>query len=593
MNRRKPETLAETNSFTWGGELPLWHVLCVVLAAFVIGAALYSSALNGRFVFDDEGLPFRRGIQDDSLSVWVGGVRPLLMFSYWLNYSISGQDPYSYHVLNLLIHAINTGLVFMVLFRLLSLAGWERAKRQAAAVVGAAVFLVHPIATESVSYIAGRSESLAALFMLLTYVVFLGRYPEAISWKRSLIVLALFGMGAATKENAVGFAGILLLTDLSWPRAFSTEGFRRNHRLYLLMAPAVGVAGMLVARVLTGAESAGFSFKEFTWYQYAFTQARAIFAYVRLAVIPLGQSLDHDFPISHTITEHGAIFYLALLGALVGVAVVFRQRYSLACFGFLMFLILLAPTSSIIPIADPLVERRLYLPMVGLILVGCEFANRVRRPKSVVLLIAITLVMFALLCFERNQLWATPEQLWAMAALESKSKGRPYAHLADILIADNRCADAIPYLERGERLMPHDFFIEVAWGRVLECMGRREDALKRLQRASKIVDNSTVSQWIGLLYGEMGRTQEAGVALQRAVQLGPRDTAAHSALGLWYESTGNAAEAERQYRKALAIDRHNSEAQFGLARIRRLTGRCTPMKEPAYALGFCLGGMYA
>src|ERR1039458_10822608 len=91
--------------------------------------------------------------------------------------------PYTtlFRSLNVLIHAINTGLVFMVLFRLLSLAGWERAKRQAAAVVGAAVFLVHPIATESVSYIAGRSESLAALFMLLTYVVFLGRYPEAIS----------------------------------------------------------------------------------------------------------------------------------------------------------------------------------------------------------------------------------------------------------------------------------------------------------------------------------------------------------------------------------------------------------------------------
>src|ERR1039457_2427164 len=99
MNRRKPEKLVETNSFTWGGELPLWHVLCVVLAAFVIGAALYSSALNGRFVFDDEGLPFRSGIQDESISVWVSGVRPLLMFSYWLNYSISGQDPYSYHVL--------------------------------------------------------------------------------------------------------------------------------------------------------------------------------------------------------------------------------------------------------------------------------------------------------------------------------------------------------------------------------------------------------------------------------------------------------------------------------------------------------------
>lgn len=546
--------------------MPLRHVLWLVAAAIIVGAALYSSALDGSFVFDDEVLPFRRGIQDEPLSAWLSGVRPFLMFSYWLNYNISGQSPSSYHLLNLLIHAINTGLVFMVLFRLLSLAAWDRAKRQAAAIIGATVFLIHPLATESVSYIAGRSESLAALFMLLAYVVFLDRYPEAISWKRSLIVLTLFGMAVSTKENAAAFAGILLLTDLSWPQPFSTEGVRRNRRLYLLMALGLGVAGVWIVRVLTGAETAGFSIKEFTWYQYAFTQARAIFAYVRLAVIPLGQSLDHDFPISHTVIEHGAIFYLALLVLVVFVAIVFRRRYPLACFGLLMFLILLAPTSSIVPIADPLVERRTYLPIVGLILIVCEFARRIRRPGIVVSLMAITLAIFAVLCYQRNQLWGKPERLWAMAAQESRSKGRPYWHLAEILIAENRCADAIPYLERGERLMPRDFSIEVAWGKVLECTGRREDALKRLQRAATIAQNSAIYQWIGLLYGEMGRREEAGAALQKAVQLGPDDCAAHSALGLYYESIGSSAEAKREYRKALSIDSHNREALIGLAR---------------------------
>ena len=570
MSRRKRETSVETKSFVREAELRPSHVLWLILAAIIIGGLLYSPALHGWFVFDDEGLPFRRGIQDESLPVWLGGLRPLLMFSYWLNFGISGQDPYGYHIVNLLIHATNTGLVYVVLFRLLALAGWERAKRQRAAIIGAAVFLVHPLATESVSYISGRSESLAAVFMLLTYVVFLGRYPEALSWKRSLAIVTLFGMGVATKENAAGFAGILLLTDLWYPQPFSLKGLRRNHRLYILMAPAVVVAGIYIGRVLMSGESAGFLFKEFTWYQYAFTQARAIFEYIRLAAIPFGQSLDHDFPISHTIIEHGAIFYLALLTILAGVAVAFRRRYWLGCFGLLMFLILLAPTSSILPIADPLVERRMYLPIVGLILVGCEFVSRMPRP-SVAFLMAPMLVMFALLCFERNQLWSKPERLWAMAAEESKSKGRPYAHLAEILISENRCADAIPYLERGERLMPRDYFIETAWGKVLECEGRREDALQRLQRAAAIVPTSTVYQWIGLLYGEMGRAEEAGAALQKAVQLGPGDSGAHSGLGLWYESTGNAAEAERQYRRALQIDSHNREALGGLARMQRLT----------------------
>jgi hypothetical protein len=571
--RRKAgrETFEQAKPFTWG-ELPLRQAAWFLMAAMVVGAALYSSALSGGFVFDDEALPFRRGFQDDPLWAWLAGVRPVLMFSYWLSYIVSGQDAYGFHVFNLLIHVVNSGLVYMVLFRLLSLAGWDSAKRQVAAVVGGTVFLIHPLATESVSYIAGRSESLAAFFMLLTYVVFLGRYPAAISWRRSLAVLALFGMAVATKENAVAMAGVLLLTDLSQPQPFSTKGLRRNYRLYLLMAPCVAFAGVWVARMLAGAPSAGFSFKEFTWYQYAFTQARAIFAYIGLAVIPLSQSVDHDFPISHTVTEHGAILYMALLGALVSAAIVFRRRYSLACFGLLMFLILLAPTSSIVPIADPLVERRLYLPLVGLILIACEFIGRIRRPAIVVSLIGLTLVIFAALCFERNRLWANPVQLWAMAAQESKSKGRPYWELAETLIAKNRCADAVPYLEQGERLMPHDYAIEVAWGKILECLGKNEDALQRLQRAAAISQNSSVYQWIGLLYGEMGRSEEAGLALQKAVQLGPDDGAAYSALGLWYESTGNAAEAERQYRKALAIDSHSREAQRGLVRLQKPPG---------------------
>ena len=313
--------------------------------------------------------------------------------------------------------------------------------------------------------------------------------------------------------------------------------------------------------MLNGAESAGFSFKGFTWYQYAFTQARAIFEYIRLAVIPLGQSVDHDFPVSRTLTDYGGIFYMALLVALVLTAILYRVRYPLACFGLLLFLVLLAPTSSVIPIADPLVERRMYLPMVGLILIACQFASRLQWSTGLVSLVAVMLMTFAGLCYERNRLWGKPEQLWASAAQESTSKGRPYLGLAESLIAGNHCADAIPYLERGEQLMPRDFAIQLAWGKILECEGKREDALKRLERAAEILPNSFVYQLIGLLDSEMGRTEQAGAALRKAEQLGPGNSAAHSALGLWYESVGNAAEAEREYRAALAIYAYSTEAR--------------------------------
>ena len=573
---RMSQTCTRTKPHSWDRDLRLSHVLWFLLAATVAGAVLYSPALHGRFVFDDETLPFRIGIHDSSLGAWLTGVRPFLMFSYWANYTISGEDSYSYHVLNLLIHAINTSLVFVVLIRLLSLAGWCRSKGYTAAVVGATVFLIHPLATESVSYIAGRSESLAALFMLLAYVVFLDGNSEPLSWKRSILILMLFGVAVATKEHAVALAGVLLLTDLSWPRPFSIEGVARNHRLYLLMTAGLVVAGAWVARVLNGAVSAGFSFKDFTWYQYAFTQARAIFKYIRLAVIPIGQSVDHDFPGSRTVTDYGAIFWIALLAALVVTAILFRARYPLACFGLFLFLILLAPTSSVIPIADPLVERRMYLPLIGLILIACEGASRMRWSTGFVSLVVVILMTFGGLCYERNRLWGNPEQLWASAAQESTTKGRPYLGLVQTLIAANHCADAIPYLERGEQLMPRDFAIQLAWGKVLECQGKREDALKRLERAADILPNSMVYELIGLLCSEMGRTERAGTALRKAEQLGPGSFTAHSAMGLWYESVGNAHEAEREYRAALAIYPYSVEAQAGLARIQNLmleTGR--------------------
>src|SRR5258708_12374982 len=108
--------------------------------------------------------------------------------------------------------------------------------------------------------------------------------------------------------------------------------------------------------------------------------------------------------------------------------------------------------------------------------------------------------------------------------------------------------------------MPRDFAIQLAWGKVLECQGKREDALKRLERAAEILPNSIVYQLIGLLCSEMGRTEGAGAALRKAEQLGPGNSAAHSALGLWDESGGNAAEAEREYPPALPLYPYSPEA---------------------------------
>jgi len=499
---------------------------------------------------------------------------------------VCGDGPFSYHVANLLIHVCNSMLVFLVLSRLLRMAGWNHSKTRIASVAGTLVFLVHPLETESVSYIAGRSESLASMFLLLAYVVFLYRRKDEISWVEALLVILLFAMGVKTKENAVSLAGILLLTDLFWPRPVPPRGSEaapaapvprrgppwRNWRLYVLMLPGVAVAAAAVFRMLLTAPSAGFSLRTFTWYEYAFTEARAIFVYIRMALVPVGQSIDHDFATSHTVLEHGAIFWLVLVAALVAASILWRRRYPLACFGFLMFLGWLAPTSSVVPINDALVERRMYLALVGLILVGCEIGGRLRLSRrACYTAFGIMLAVFSGFCYARNRLYGAPEKLFEAAAMESTGNARPFASLADVAIAENRCAIAVPYLQRADRLFPHDYPVELSWGRILECLGRRDEAMRRLYRAAAIQRTSKVYELIGLLYGEMGVSGEAGAALEEAVKLDPNSTTAHKALALWYESVHDLAASAREYRLSLSLDANDENARLSLMRVREMS----------------------
>jgi hypothetical protein len=543
-------------------------LLC--LCAFAGVLFLYSPALSGQFIFDDSGLPFSKATRHAPLPGWISsaGVRPLLIISYWLNYHFWGANPFSYHFVNLIIHCINSGLVFLVLLRLLKIAGWPQQRARVASMIGALVFAIHPLQTESVSYVAGRSESLASLFLLLAYVVFLYRRNESISWVEALLVLVLFGAGMGTKENAVSLAAILVLTDMFWPTPFSIRGVARNWRLYCLMIPGAIVAAGAVFRLLATSKTAGFSLATFKWYQYAFTEARAIFTYIRLAVFPVGQSLDHDYAPSHTIMEHGAIYCMILLAAVVVVSVMLRRRYPLFCFGLLMFLIWLAPTSSIVPLDDALVERRMYLPLVGLILIGCEVGMRLRfSPAAASAVLCLAGLIFGKLCYDRNRLWGEPDKLLELAAANAVHNPRPLLNFTEILIQRNRCDLAPAYLERAELRLPNNYYVNAAWGRTLACLGHFDQALKRLQSAARLNSCSQVYEWMGLVYAQMGESEEAGGALQKAVGLDPNSETAHGSLALWYEKTNDLEKAEREYRIAVSLDRDDLWAREGWMRV--------------------------
>jgi len=335
------------------------------------------------------------------------------------------------------------------------------------------------------------------------------------------------------------------------------------------MLPAALAGAVFVFRILATAPTAGFSVAGVTPMRYALTQARAIFSYLRLSLVPYGQSVDHDFPISHSPLDHGAIVWALLLATLVVVVVRFRRDWPLTCFGLLFFLTALAPTSSFVPILDPLVERRMYLPIVGLILIGCEWAVRVRlSPPIKWSVAAVALLALGIACHERNREWSVPSRLFMDAADRSIGNARPYLNLTEAAIREGHCASALPYLQRADKLFPAIPRVHVAWSWVLECLGRREEALDRLLKAQRMQPTAAVYEQIGLLYGEMGHVSEAGEALKSAVALAPDSASAHESLGLWHEFVGEFRNAEAEYGKSLSLNPHDPNTRASLIRVR-------------------------
>jgi tetratricopeptide (TPR) repeat protein len=552
-----------------------WHYWLALVTALVALLTVYGPALRGPFVFDDLYLPFTgQEFANAPLARWVGGLRPLLMFSYWINYRISGMETFSYHLLNLLLHLITGSLCFLIVRKFLDRAGESGWKRDGLAAFAAGLFLLHPLQTETIAYVASRSDALSVMFLYAAFAVFLYRRSEAISWLEALAVVALFGAAANTKEHAAVFPALLLLTDYYWNPGFSFRGIRRNWRLYVLIAAAAGAALRMVWHVLRSADTAGFSVKAFTWYQYFFTQCRVIWHYLRLFLLPYGQNADPDFSVSRTLVAHGAVAALAALILAVAAAVYYRRRFPLASYGFLAFLLLLAPTSSFVPIADVVAERRMYLPFIGLLLVLVGFLRRWEaKPGRVAAVLAGVLLVMAAFTYRRSAVWGDPMALWTDAASKSPHKARPQIQLGFLYFTQGRCADALPHFEAAARFEPPQYGLLVDWGLDYECLGRHDDALAKLRQAAALRPGADTYTSIGWTYLRAGRYAEARQALDVAQRIDPNYDAAYAYRGDLYLAGNDPAAAEKEYRHALSLNPANEVAQEGLARIRGATPR--------------------
>jgi len=570
MKKPRPQRTTKPPSKTAADASPqrLWLPAAwqwiAALAALILAFEVYGPAIRGPFVFDDRYLPFfSPHFVTAPLSEWLAGLRPVLMFSFWIDHSFSGSEPASYHVTNVALHFLNAVLVALICARFLQWASVAGGSRAALSVFGGALFLLHPLQTESVAYVASRSEELRGLFCLAALAVFIYRRTGGITWPRALAACALLAAASLTKEDAPAFAGFILLTDFFWNRA----GVLKNWRIYALFGAALPFGAIYVWRLLKGANTAGFGMGDLGPATYFFTECRVLWIYLRMCVLPFGQNIDPDIPLSHSILDHGALFGLLGLIGLGAAAWFGRKRFPLASFGVLAFLYLIAPTSSFIPIRDPLAEHRLYLPLLGFVLIALEFLRRLNF-SQIVWAGAMICAACAVLCYQRSEVWTSSLALWQDSVAKSPNKYRPRFQYAYALLYDaNKPAEAAENYEIASRLGPVDHELLVNWALALDKAGRENEALEKLEEALALRPSAHVFATIGMIYAKQSKTQQALDALTHAEQINPRFEWTYVYRGKIYQMQGDNAAAASEFKKALAINPANEQARDALVQV--------------------------
>ncbi len=379
--------------------------------------------------------------------------RPLLNLSFAANYAFSGENYTTYRVTNVLIHIGNSLLVFALATQLLSLASAkdpDRPKHLLSFFISL-LWAVHPTSTTAVSYLVQRAESLTAFFILLT----LYGFARSIDSKRNALWLTLSlcsaFIGSVCKETMV--TAPFLVALMAWiylpAKSDRPQGSRARFGLplyfvllFISILPTVLLSYGTGDRAGTASISIGPES-----FDYLKLQTLAISRYLRLAIWPVGQVFDYGRDIEVPpvwIWLSSGLLILSLLGIATYLC---SQKCPLGFLALSPFL-LLAPSSSIFPLTDPIFEHRFYLPLAFLIAILASTLFRYVQRVSLLVLPALA-VALAFATYARNQTYQSDIELWESSLRYSPNNARAQTNLGTLLLAKDHKDAALKHLKKA------------------------------------------------------------------------------------------------------------------------------------------------
>lgn len=544
-------------------------VIKVVLIALIVivGFYIYANCLDGKFIWDDvwyvqnnlhikHWSHIRKIFTNDiylrtDFGTGNAFYRPLQMFSYMVDYSIWRLNVKGYHLSNIILHVL-TALSIYWLINIL----W---RDQYLSLFTALLFIAHPIHTEAVDYIAGRADSLAALFVIIAFVL----YVKQLDRRRmgiSLAMLASYILALLSKEYSLILLAILPLYSYTFKRSLKNNGF------YLILIASLGYVllrlTLLKKLLIVHLNFDNSLLERIPGFFVAITN------YIRLLVFPFNLHMEYGIDL-YDFRDPRAI--AGILAAVFLLFLAFKKRKADKLFFFSVswFFITLLPVSNLYPINAYMAEHWLYLPSLGFFLIVARFIWSIFRTarfrRSALFCVLALTSFYSYLTIKQNEYWRHPIVFFERTLKYSPYSGRLYLNLANAYSDAGRYDEAIGSYKKAIELLSDSADVYTNFGVLNSRLGRHDEAIALYRKALEAdPDNAQAYTNLGNAYMDVGRHEEAVLLYKKAIAINKDHAEAYYNLGVVYERLTRPQEAIIAYTKAVEINPAHSDAYYNL-----------------------------
>ncbi len=538
-------------------------IACALI--IVLGFVVYYNSVNIQFIWDDHIL-IKDNVYIKSLSniaqifkksISAGGgsedmtYRPGQILTYMLDYSLWGLNVKGYHLSNILFHILATLTIFWFISILYQ--DWFLS------LFSSLFFLVHPVHTEAVTYISGRADSLALLFMLLCFIFYL----KTLKTKKItfyILMLLSYAIALFSRENSLILPILLLLYHYTFRKRIKLGQFLpvlTMAFLYILLRFTVLRSLFAVAPATT------------TPWQRMPGFFVAIAKYFRIMLLPFNLHMEYGNRL-FSLSYPQAILGISLLASLFIYVARQRKTRNLIFFGLLWFFVCLLPSSNLYPLNAYMAEHWLYLPSIGLFLIlanAFSYLYKRRHLKALTIGLAIGLLFYySFLTIRQNNYWKDPIAFFERTLKYAPESSRVYNNFAKAYSDLGENEKAIPLFKKTIELQPNHKQARNNLGLAYYRMGRLVEAVIAYTEAIQIdPDYAQAHNNLGLVFFDLGKIEYAINSYRKAIKIYPDFDKAYNNLAVAYCKIGNNDEAEALFKKAIAINPDYAEANNNLA----------------------------